>query len=128
MALPNRAYHLVPVNEDFTLPPDPPIEKTDGSGNDGGMEARLSKLEAIIPTLATKADMEGLRADFHKGTNELIKWVVGTSFVGIALFITIMTFVLNNAVPKTPPASATQAAPIIIQVPAPVQAAPPPSP
>lgn len=90
---------------------------------DGGMEARVAKLEAIIPTLATKADVADLRSDFHKSTNDLIKWIVGTAFVGIALFITIMAFVLNNAVPKASTAGPVQPAPIVIQVPAP----PPPA-
>lgn len=85
---------------------------------DGGMEARVAKLEAIIPTLATKADVADLRSDFHKSTNDLIKWIVGTAFVGIALFITVMAFVLNNAVPKAPTA-VTNPAPIVIQIPAP---------
>jgi hypothetical protein len=74
------------------------------------MEDRILKLEAIIPTLATKADVE-------KGFHDLVKWVVGTAFVGIGLALTIMTFVLNNAVPKQPIAPAP--APQIIQAPAP---------
>lgn len=104
------------------------------------MEARIANLEAVVPTLATKADVEGfrlstkaeltelrlatkadmaeIRSDFHKSTNELIKWIVGTAFVGLALFITIMAFVLNNAVPKAA-APSGQPTPIVIQVPAP---------
>lgn len=93
--------------------------------HDGGMDARIAKLEAAIPTLATKEGLADLRADFHKGVNDLIKWVVGTAFVGIALFITIMTFVLNNAVPKAVPAPAQAPAPIVIQVPAAPAPAPP---
>lgn len=91
----------------------------DGGGppHDGDMEARLAKLEAVVPTLATKADLE-------KGIHDMVKWIVGTAFLGIALFITIMTFVLNNAVPKAAPAA--QAAPIVIQIP--TQPASPPVP
>lgn len=92
--------------------------------HDGGMESRVAKLEVIIPTLATRADAAELRADFHKGVNDLIKWIVGTAFVGIALFITIMAFVLNNAVPKSAPSAAPS--PIIIQVPTATQAQPAP--
>ncbi|NIJ86967.1 hypothetical protein FHY35_004017 [Xanthomonas arboricola] len=104
-----------------------PVALAGGGGghHDVGMDARVAKLEAIVPTLATKADVEGLRADFHKGTNELIKWVVGTSFLGIALFVTIMTFVLNNAIPKAAVQPPQQQAPIIIQVPGPPPAAAP---
>lgn len=87
---------------------------------DSSMDARLAKLEAQVTTLATKADVE-------KGFHDLVKWVVGTALVGIGMALTIMTFVLNNAVPKAPAAiSAPQAAPapspIIIQMPAPPQA------
>ena len=82
--------------------------------------------EALIPTLATKADVE-------KGFHDLVKWVVGTAFVGMGLALTIMTFVLNNAVPKqpVPPAPAAQVIqapvpqPIIIQIPPQPQAVAP---
>jgi hypothetical protein len=89
------------------------------------MEARVTQLEAIIPTLATKADVE-------KASHDVTKWVVGTMVAGVGLFIVIMTFVLNNAVPKAIPAPVQQPAPIIIQVPAasppPLQASPPKQP
>jgi len=110
------------------------------------MEKRIADLEAVIPSLATKLDLADLRAEMHKGFNDQIKWIVGTGLGGIVLFATIMTFVLNNAVPKSPPApqpapvtiQAPQAAPalppIIIQIPAqqaeartPAQAPPPPA-
>lgn len=93
---------------------DPPGEPPDF----GKMEARLAKLEATVPTLATKADVAELRSDFHKGVNDLIKWIVGTAFVAIAMFITLMTFVLNNASPKAQSVAPTPAAPIVIQLPA----------
>lgn len=106
----------------------PPALEPPASGpHDPDMESRISKLEAVIPTLATKADVE-------KGFHDLVKWVVGTAFVGIGLALTIMTFVLNNAVPKqpAPPPPAAQVfqtpvpQPIIIQMPPQTQAATPP--
>ncbi|MEX5405092.1 hypothetical protein VPH47_12620 [Stenotrophomonas sp. WED208] len=87
------------------------------------MEKRISELEAVIPTLATKLDLAELRSEMHKGFNEQIKWIVGTGLAGIVFFTTIMTFVLNNAVPKAP--AAPPQAPVTIQAP---QAAPPPPP
>ncbi len=36
------------------------------------MEARIVQLETIIPTLATKADVESLRADLNKSAGELL--------------------------------------------------------
>lgn len=80
------------------------------------MEKRLAELEALIPTLATKADVE-------KASHDVTKWLVGTMVGGIGLFIVIMTFVLNNAVPRAPNA-APASAPVIIQIPAPPQAMP----
>lgn len=97
--------------------------------HDGDMEARVAKLEAIIPTLATKADVQELRlatkADVEKASHDVTKWVVGTMVGGVGLFIVIMTFVLNNAVPKAAPAPVQQPAPIVIQVPAPAPPAAP---
>lgn len=88
--------------------------------HDGGMEARLSKLEAIIPTLATKADMEGLRADFEKGQKENRAWMLATV---LALFAGIMGAggLVLSAAKSAGPAATPQPAPIIIQVPAQAQ-------
>lgn len=78
------------------------------------IDARVTHIEAILPTLATKADVQELRAEMHDMRADLIKWIVGTAIgLGVA-GITVMTFVLNNAIPKQPQA---QPAPIIINVP-----------
>ncbi|WP_233337749.1 hypothetical protein, partial [Xylella fastidiosa] len=83
-----------------------------GSGStNNSVPERIAKLEAVLPTLATKTDVE-------KASHEVAKWVVGTMVGGVGLFIVIMTFVLNNAVPKTFVPTGTQPSPIIIQVPA----------
>lgn len=89
-----------------------PLEHGGGGCNDDGMEVRIAKLEAVISTLATKADVE-------KGFHDMVKWIVGTAFVGIALLITVMTFVLNNAAPKAS-ITASQPTPIVIQIPTPL--------
>lgn len=104
----------------------PPLEAPPIGPHDPDMESRLAKLEAVIPTLATKADVE-------KGFHDLVKWVVGTAVVGMGLALTIMTFVLNNAVPKqpepSPPAAqviqAPPPQPIFIQMPPQPQASAP---
>lgn len=87
---------------------------------DDGMEHRITALETrldtILPTLATKADVAELKTDVHKNSADIIKWVVGTGFAGFAAFIVVITFVLNNAIPKSTPAAPLQ--PIIISVPA----------
>lgn len=68
---------------------------------------RLSKIEARLEHMATKEDLKQLEST-------LVKWVIGTTAGACIAAITIMTFVLNNAVPKAPP---TPSAPIIIQLP-----------
>jgi uncharacterized protein (DUF39 family) len=69
------------------------------------VQQRVTYIEAVLPTLATKAELSDMKA-------ELIKWIVGTAIgLGIA-GITVMTFVLNNAVPKM------SQQPIIITLPA----------
>lgn len=96
------------------------LDKGGGPPYDGGMEHRVTALETrldtVLPTLATKADLAELKSEVHKGFGEMVKWIVGTGFVGLAALITIMSFVLNNATPKAAPP--VQQAPIIINVPA----------
>lgn len=85
------------------------------------MEQRLSEvekatvrletvIEAIKDNMATKTDLESSKSD-------IIKWTVGTALAIGAAGVTIMTFVLNNATPKSTE-SAAYPPPIIIQVPA----------
>lgn len=69
---------------------------------------RLSRIEARLEHMATKEDLEKMAAT-------IIRWLVGIMFGGGVLAVTIMTFVLNNAVPKAPPTPPT---PIVIQMPA----------
>lgn len=70
------------------------------------VDVRLVQIETRLDATATKADVAELGST-------MVKWIVGAvSGLGIA-GITVMTFVLNNAVPKAPSASP---APIIINV------------
>ncbi len=80
------------------------------------IDVRLGKIEATLPSLATKADL-------HEAIASMIKWVVGTAIVLGASAVTIITFVLNNATPRAPTSSV---APIIIQIPSQPTAIPQP--
>jgi len=84
-------------------------------------DVRITRIETIIPTLATKADLEGLRADFEKGQKENRAWMLGTV---LALFVGIVGtgsyFMSGIQQPIMQPAA--QQAPIIIY------ATPPPAP
>ena len=92
-----------------------------GGGYDGRMEARLTKLEDFatdakerLVKIETRLDQTATKGDLHEQTSTMVKWIVGTvSGLGIA-GITIMTFVLNNAVPKAPATPPAPPAPIII--------------
>jgi hypothetical protein len=83
------------------------------------IDVRLVKIEkqlkGIHAQMATKADLP-------EGITGLIKWIVGTAIVLSASAVTIMTFVLNNAVPK---AHSAAPAPTVITLPAPAAAAAP---
>jgi hypothetical protein len=70
---------------------------------------RLARIESRLDQTASKADLRELEA-------KLIKWIVGTLVAASVTAITIMTFVLNNAVPKPVP---SPPAPIVIYLPAP---------
>lgn len=69
------------------------IDGGDEPPYDGDMEARVTKLETIIPTLATKEDLADLRADMHKEFNtqtwKFITWMTGicTALIAATYFI-----------------------------------------
>jgi hypothetical protein len=108
------------------------VDNGGGPPHDKDMEPRIAKLEEFatdarerLVRIETRLDQTATKADLQEGLLSVIKWIVGTAAVLVAMAITVMTFVLNNAVPKAP---AAQPAPIIIQVPAAPAAtvAPPP--
>lgn len=100
------------------------LENGGGPPYDGSMEARLTKLETrldtILPTLATKADIEGVKSALADSKLDLVKILLPA----LALAVAILIFVVNRA---SPPQSTVQPAPIIINVPAQTAAPPPPS-
>ncbi|MFS2007553.1 hypothetical protein ACEN9F_28490 [Duganella sp. CT11-25] len=71
-----------------------------------------TRLDQMSDTMATKADLTELSAT-------MVKWMVGMAFGMSAAAITIMTFVLNNAVPKVVAAPPPAPQPIVIQLPLP---------
>lgn len=111
-------------------PPSPPeVPNTSGGGGggyDAGVSERIAKLEAILPSLATKADIEAVRVDFERGQKENRAWMLGTVlalFVGILGLGNFLASGLRESMrPQTPQPSQ---APIILQIP--VQTAPQPA-
>ena len=97
------------------------------------MEDRVVKLEDFatdtrerLTRIETRLDQTATKADLHEMSASMVKWMVGTAAgLGVAA-ITVMTFVLNNAAPKS---VASPPAPIIIYAqPAPPAIAMPPVP
>ena len=97
-----------------------------GSGGGGEMDERIAKLEgrfdAVIPTLATKADMGDLKAAIASAESGVVKWVGGSA---IAILLALLMFYMNRAVPISTPTP--QAPPQVIVVPVPQTTNPPAS-
>ena len=69
------------------------------------IDVRLTKIETRLEATATKADVQDT-------ANATIKWMIGTGAVMFSMAIVIITFVLNNATPKS--AATTASTPIVI--------------
>lgn len=88
------------------------------------MEARW---DAILPTLATKADIAEVRAEIHKGIVETQRWMIATIiglFIGFGgLFLAMSNILRPVAIPwpaaLAPPAGAGPVVPGVGQAPAP---------
>lgn len=78
------------------------------------IDVRLGSIETKLNVFETRLDGTATKADLQRCVNSLIKWIVATSAVLGAAAITVLTFVLNNAVPKANPATPP---PIVITVP-----------
>jgi len=93
------------------------------------MDIRVAKLEAILPTLATKTDIAETRTAVAESKSDIVKWLAGLLFAATALILTVMTFVLGRALPV--PRQPLPQQPIVIQFPAqtgsPTLPAPPPA-
>lgn len=98
---------------------------------DGSMEHRLTALETrldtILPTLATKADIGEIRADLHKMNAEIKSWTLATmlTIVGTMLAAIFGISQIFKTTVQTIPA--TQPAPIVITIPVPANPAPAPA-
>jgi hypothetical protein len=77
---------------------------------------RVAQIEALLPTLATKADIGDIRADFRKTDAEIKAWMIAT-VISLFLGFAGLFFAMNSAHREadTPPG------PTIIQIPAYVQ-------
>lgn len=103
-----------------------PVAGSGGGGDNTRMEGRVSALEArldaTVPSLATKADVIEVEG-------KVIRWVAGIGIASVTVLVSVMGFFFSRLDNK--PAPAAQPAPVIIQIPtnpaptvAPQQAAP----
>ena len=85
----------------------PPVDPPGGGGDNGGMEARVAKLEATIPNLATKIDVaelrmevvrvEGsIRSDMHKEFNAQTWRIIGAMVTFGSLLCAATFFIVKN--------------------------------
>ncbi|RFP18598.1 MULTISPECIES: hypothetical protein [unclassified Duganella] len=89
------------------------------------IDARVDGIRAVLDerTEAIRDSMEAMRvaveakidSAFERAVSQFVKWMVGTLLAGITIVISVMTFVLNNAIPKAQPAAPVAPA-VIIQV------------
>ena len=87
---------------------------------DGNMEHRVTALETrldtVLPTLATKTDIESVKSEIHKASGETHRWMLGT-VIGLFLGFGGLFLAMSNALkpsPQLPPQSVsvyTQPAP-----------------
>ena len=80
--------------------------------DDKEFTALKAHYDAIVPTLATKADIEVLRAEMHKMSAEGYRWMVA-SMIGMFLGFGGLYFAGNNATKVQQPV-----APVVVQAPA----------
>lgn len=74
----------------------PAIDGGGGGGDDVGMEARVAKLEAIAPTLATKMDLADLRTEMHKEFTAQTWRIIGAMLTFGALLSAAVFFIARN--------------------------------
>jgi hypothetical protein len=93
------------------------------------INARFASMRADMQAgfAELRLDIQKQSAEMQKLAAEIIKWVVGMIVGAGAVAITVMTFVLNNAVPTQPMAPGTPIPVVITNLP-PQLAPPPPAP
>jgi hypothetical protein len=91
---------------------------------DSEVAALKAHIDAIVPTLATKADIEILRAEMHKMSADGYRWMVA-SMIGMFIGFGGLYFAASRPQDARPAAGQPQP-PVVIYLPQPSQAAPAP--
>ena len=94
-----------------------PLGGGGGSGNDGGMDSRVTvietRLDTVLPTVATKADLSATES-------KLVRWVTGIGIASVTVLISILSFLASRVEMRAPPPTAP---PVIINIPGALQGA-----
>lgn len=94
--------------------------RTFGGGGSGGdnsvMESRVKALEEAVKNLPTKTDFAELRADMHKNTIEIQRWMI-TTVIALFLGFSGLFFTMNNSSKTSAPTAGPSQQPIIITIP-----------
>lgn len=87
------------------------------SASEARSDARLAAIEAKMDVQFAQltGQIHRIEAEVHRHSAETIKWVAGIVISATVLGLTIMTFVVNNAIPK----AAAVVPPVVIAIPAP---------
>jgi hypothetical protein len=78
------------------------------------LAVRVAKIEAVLPMMATKADISDTKAAIAESKSDVIKWLAGLIFAAVALILSVTAFMLNRALPV---ATQIPQQPIVIQIP-----------
>lgn len=121
----DRHLHLVyDADTNNSAPPPQTFDTGGGGGNNGDMRDRLTALEtrfdSVLPTLATKADIEDLRTGIHKVDATIKTWMLGTVLTIIGTMLAAIfgvAQIFKNS--STPTVQTSAPSPVIIQVPTP---------
>lgn len=81
-------------------------------------EARFSTITAQFSEMRSYIDtrIAEVKSELHQTTTQTIKWVAAIASATLALFVTLLAFLMNNAVPRSAPPQSTPA-PIVIVIP-----------
>lgn len=75
-----------------------------------------AKFDAVLPTLATWADVQSVKSEIHKVAGETHKWMLAT-VIGLFLGFGGLFLAMSNAL--KPAAQPSPQAPVVLHLPAP---------